>query len=230
METKFYIIECNKLKEIYSRIYNDEELQKRYREVEKYEEKNGGWAYHNFEHVKNVIAIVENILLGLNYSESIIYKAKIACLLHDAGATKGKENHAYKSYEFAKRYMSKNDIKFKDIDLVLEAIKIHSDGFETNNIIALSLILADKLDIKKTRISKEGRKIEGNRQYSHIEDIILQINKKTLKINFITDGNIDIDELNNYYFTKKVFKAIKSFSDKIDIDYIVYMDNKVWNG
>lgn len=39
MENKFDIIECNKLKEIYSRIYNDEELQERYREVEKYEEK-----------------------------------------------------------------------------------------------------------------------------------------------------------------------------------------------
>ena len=40
--------------------------------------------------------------------------------------------------------------------------------FTRKNLIALSLIFADKLDIKKSRISKEGKKIVGNRQYAHI--------------------------------------------------------------
>lgn len=217
------------LKAIYDKIYEDKEIIEIYKEVEEYERKNGGRAYHNFEHIKNVNTIVEKILIELNYDKNTIYEAKIACLLHDTGAVEGKENHAYKSYEFAKKYLEKSHIEFSNIDLVLEAIKIHSDGFETNNIIALTLILADKLDIKKTRISEEGKKVEGNRQYSHIEDIILQIEDGTLKINFITDGNIDLEELNNYYFTKKVFKAIKSFSDKLNMNYIVLLDNKVWN-
>src|SRR5690625_5962562 len=62
-------------------------------------------------------------------------------LFRSTGAAEGKENHAYKSYEFARKYLERNNIKFSNIDLVLEAIKIHSDGFETNNIIALALIL-----------------------------------------------------------------------------------------
>ena len=61
------------------------------------------------------------------------------------------------------------------MDLVLEAIRIHSDGFDTDNMIALALILADKLDVKKTRISDAGLQVIGNRQYAHMEDIYLKI-------------------------------------------------------
>ena len=43
-------------------------------------------------------------------------------------------------------------------------------------------------------------KVIGNRQYGHIIDIIIQIDSM-LAINFITDGNIILDEINEYYFT-----------------------------
>ena len=89
-------------------------------------------------------------------------------------------------------------------------------------------ILADKLDIKKTRISEEGLKIKGNRQYGHIEDIIIDIKNNELFINFITDGRIIIEEVNDYYFTHKVFKAIEAFSKKLDLEYYILMDNKEW--
>ena len=112
--------------------------------------------------------------------------------------------------------------------MVLEAIKIHSNGFETDNIIALVLILVDKLDVKKTRISEVGKRIIGNRQYSHIEDIKIDINDNILKIKFITDGNIDEKELKDYYFTKKIMKAINSFSDKLKLQNIVYLDDKIF--
>lgn len=216
------------IKSIYDTIYNDEEIREIYCEVEIVEERNKGWGYHNFEHVKNVTAIVERILRELNFEEDLIYKAKIACLFHDTGANKGKEGHAARSYEYAKDYFKNHNISFNDLDLVLEAIKIHGDGFDTTNVIALALILADKLDIKKSRISEEGKKIEGNRQYSHIEDIVLNISNKMLEINFITDGNMDLDEVNEFYFTKKVFKAIESFANKLELDYSILLDNKEW--
>ena len=38
----------------------------------------------------------------------------------------------------------------------------------------------------------------------HIEDIIIDINNGNLIIEFITDGNINMKEINEYYFTKKV--------------------------
>ena len=95
--------------------------------------------------------------------------------------------------------------------------------------IALSLILSDKLDVKKTRIPKAGRTAVGNRQFMHVEDILINIKDNCLYVNFITDNNLDIIELNEYYFTKKIFKSIDSFSKKLNLDYKVLMDSKEWN-
>lgn len=58
----------SKLEQIYHEIFYDEDILKIYKEIEKFENENKGWAYHNFEHVKNVIKIVESLLkdLGLD--------------------------------------------------------------------------------------------------------------------------------------------------------------------
>lgn len=219
---------CKEIKEIYNNILKDSEIIEQYRSVEIYEEKAGGWAFHNIEHVKNVSLIVESILKELGFDKEFIYKAKIACILHDTGAIKGKEGHAYRSYEYSRKYFESHNIVFEDMELVLEAIKIHSNGFDTDNIIALALIFADKLDIKKTRISEEGKKAIGNRQYYHINDIKLNLSNSLLYINFITDGNINMQEINEYYFTKKVFKAIQAFSNKLNLKYEILIDNEIW--
>jgi len=215
-------------KEIYDYLNSNDNILKIYTEIENKEIKDGRWAFHNLEHVKNVSKIAEKILIDLNFDEETIYKCKIACLLHDVGALQGKEEHAQRSFEYSRKFFEDKNWIFEDSESVLDAIKNHSSGFETNNIIALSIILADKLDIKKTRISESGKKIEGNRQYAHIEDIIINIQDDVLTINFITDGKMIMKEVNNYYFTEKVFKAIEAFSKKLNLKYYILMDNKPW--
>ena len=215
-------------KELYNLLKQDEKIQKIYKQIEENEIQDGGWAFHNYEHIKNVSKIAEEILKSLNFDEETIYSCKIACLLHDVGAIEGKDGHAERSYEYAKTLFEDNNYQFKDKDVVLDAIKIHSDGFGSDNIVALAIILADKLDIKKTRISEEGKKVIGNRQYQHIEDIVVNINDNKMAVNFITDGNLDLKETNEYYFTKKVFKAIKSFSNKLGLNYYILLDNNPW--
>lgn len=214
--------------EIYEYLNLNDNILKIYAEIEKMEIKDGGWAFHNFEHVKNVSKIAEKILTDLNFDEDTIYKCKIACILHDIGALEGKEEHAQRSFEYAKKMFEDKNWIFEDSENVLDAIKNHSSGFETNNILTLSIILADKLDIKKTRISEEGKKVEGNRQYQHIEDIIINIQDNVLNVNFITDGKMIMKEVNNYYFTKKVFKAVESFSKRLNLKYYILLDNKPW--
>ena len=216
------------VKEIYEYLNSNDNILKTYKEIENKEIKNGGWAFHNFEHVKNVSKIAEKILTDLNFDEETIYKCKIACLLHDVGALQGKEEHAQRSFEYTRKLFEDKNWIFEDSDSVIEAIKNHSSGFETNNIIALSIILADKLDIKKTRITELGKKIEGNRQYAHIEDIVINIQNGVLNINFITDGMMIMKEVNDYYFTGKVFKAIEAFSKKLNLKHYIFMDNKPW--
>lgn len=213
------------VKEVYEKLINDNEIIDIYNKIEEKEINNGGLAFHNYEHVKNVTDIAINLLNKLNYDDNTIYKSKIACLLHDVGALQGKEGHTDRSYEFAKKLFEDNNWDFLDKDKILDAIKNHSNGFDTDNILTLTIILADKLDIKSSRITEHGKEVIGNRQYGHIKDILIDIKNNILIINFITDNKLDIDEFNEYYFTKKVFKAIDSFSRKLELKYQVMIDN-----
>lgn len=217
------------INDLYNKLVMDKEILKIYNDIGILEDQEKGWAYHNFDHIMNVTNIAESLLKSLNYDNEFITKAKIACLFHDVGALEGKKDHAYRSYLFTKKYFEEKNINFDGTDLVLEAIKIHSDGFESDNVIALVLILSDKLDVKKTRIAKEGFNVVGNRQYSHVDDILINIDNNCLIVNFITDHNIDMNEVSEYYFTKKIFKAIESFSNKLNLKYKILMDNKEWN-
>jgi hypothetical protein len=216
------------IEELYKRISNDQAIIDIYDAIGKREDDTNDWAYHNNDHVKNVTTIVENILSSLNYDKEFIAKAKIACLLHDVGALEGKDGHQERSYLFAQKYFKENNIEFDGMEDVLDAIKNHSAGFDSDNIITLSLILSDKLDIKKSRIAKEGLNVPGNRQYSHIDDIKIDIQNNTFTVNFVTDGNMDVKEANEYYFTKKVFKAVMFFSKKLGLDYKIIRDEKEW--
>ncbi len=213
----------------FSKIMNDKVIIDIYNKISGFEDLDKGWAHHDLDHVKNVAKLVESLLIQLGYEESFIEEAKIAAILHDTGAIEGKKNHAMRSYNFAKKYISDNNIILKNEDLVLEAIRIHSDGFDSDNIIALTLILSDKLDIKYSRVAKEGYNVKGMKELQYIKDILVDIHNKNLKIQFICDENINKNELENFYFIKKVFKAIISFSSKMKLNPQVFFNHDEWN-
>ena len=213
----------------FNKIENDKEIIETYNKISEFEDLDKGWAHHNLAHVKNVAKLVESLLKQLGYEDSFIEEAKIAAILHDTGAIEGKKNHANRSYNFAKKYISDNNIILENEDLVLEAIKIHSDGFDSDNIIALTLILSDKLDIKYTRVAKEGYNVKGMRELQYIKDILVEINNKNLKIQFICDEKINKSELEDFYFIKKVFKTIIAFSSKMKLNTQVLFNDDEWN-
>lgn len=212
----------------FEQIVNDEKIIQQYNKICEFEDLDKGWAHHNLEHVKNVSKLVEVLLKKLNYDEDFIEEAKIAAILHDVGAVEGKNNHALRSYEFAKKYFDENNILLKNRELVLDAIKSHSDGFNSDNIMTLTLIISDKLDIKHTRVAKEGYNVKGMRQLQYIKDILVDIDNKNLEIKFICDDKININELEEFYFMIKVFRAIKTFSEKMNLTPKVFLNNCKW--
>ena len=217
------------MKNVYELIVNDKEILDIYNSIHDFEDNNdNAYAYHDFNHVLNVANLVEQILEMLEYDNDFIYSARIAAILHDTGALQGKDGHALRSYEFAKKYFEENNINFKNKDQVLEAIKNHSDGFDTDNIIALALILADKLDVKYTRVAKAGKMVIGNRQFCNIEDIKVNTENDMFVFDFKTNSKMNLKELNEYYFTKKIFKAIDSFCNKVNKKYKIKLNDKEW--
>ena len=210
---------------MYNKIINDKEIIEIYEKVNEFENNTDAWAHHDFTHVLNVAHIAEEVLTKLNYPKDIIEDTKVAALLHDTGAILGKKNHAERSYIFAKDYLMRNNIILEHHEEVLEAIRSHSDGFDTDNIIALALIFADKLDITKDRVAHYGINVEGMRQLIYINDIKIKIEDGKLNVYLEADQKIDIKELTEFYFIQKVLKSVQAFSEKLNLGFNVYLND-----
>ena len=131
------------------------------------------------------------------------------------------------AYEIAKKYLEENKIILKYHNEVLQAIRNHRNDFCSNNLILRALVLSDKLDITKERISKFGMDIIGMRQLQHIYDVVVDLQNDIFIVNFLTDENIDINELlEEYSFMKKVFLSIKAYANFINLDYMIKINNK----
>ena len=220
----------NSASAVYNFIYEDKRIRDIYKRIDELEENNHeAWGHHNFNHVVNVKDIVEEVLRMLGFDEEFIEEAKIAAIMHDVGAIQGKPDHARRSYIYAKNYFDENGIELKHKEQVLEAIRNHSDGFDSDNMMQLALILADKLDIKYTRPTKRGLEVPGNRQYGNIENISTAIEDNILKVQFKSNDKLDKKELEEFYFMRKVANAIKSFANRLNLEYKVYLNGKEWD-
>lgn len=213
---------------MYETMLKDNIITKLYNDISAFEDKDKGWAHHDLKHVTNVANMAESILEQLGYDKDYIDEAKVAALLHDMGCIQGKDNHPERSSVMAKKYLDDNSIRLKYEDEVISAIKNHSAGFEEDNIMTLCLIFCDKLDIKKSRVAKEGYNVIGMRQLQFIEDITISISNSNIEIDFVVDNAVDLKELEEFYFIEKVFKAIDSFSNKINRHSTVRINNKIW--
>jgi len=215
--------------EVFQKVLNDEEIIQIYNNISIRTNLEKDWAHHDLQHVKNVACFVELFLSQLGYDYQFIQEAKVAAILHDVGALEGKEGHTLRSYEYAKSYFDRKNIELKYKDMVLDAIRMHSDGFDTDNVMALTLILSDKLDIKYTRIAEGGYDVVGMRQIQYIKDIRINLQKDNINIDIVCDKNIDKKELEEYYFINKVFKAVIAFSKKMNLEPMVKFNNKNWD-
>lgn len=112
--------------------------------------------------------------------------------------------------------------------MVLDAIKNHSDGFETDNIITLAIIFADKIDLTKNRLNKLGYTIEGVRQMEHIKRVRVRVSGGRLFVQYIIDKKFNKEEFETFYFIPKLFKAISSFAKKAGLRPVVLLGDSEW--
>lgn len=185
------------------------------------------WATHDLTHALNVVKNCEKISRLLNLEETQIEEIKIAALLHDIGVGLiGKKNHAQRSCDWVNEYFKNESMTNEAKERILEAIKCH--GGDAQSLYGKILVLADKLDVNKERITSLGLCIVGNRQYANIREVDFEIKDNVFWVKFKAYENIDINELSAYYFTPKIFNAIKDFALQFDFEYKVFMNDKEW--
>lgn len=112
-----------------------------------------GYTEHSFAHVTRVAHTAEYILRTLGYSEREAELAKIAGHLHDIGNLVNRDDHAQSGAVMAFRILDKMGMAAGEIAQIVSAIGNHDEGTaEPVNPIAAALILADKTDVRRSRV------------------------------------------------------------------------------
>ena len=112
-----------------------------------------GYTEHSFAHVTKVAETAADILLTLGYSEREAELARIAGYLHDIGNVINRVDHAQSGAVMAFRILDNMGSDPEDTATIVTAIGNHdeSTAFPVNPI-AAALILADKTDVRYTRV------------------------------------------------------------------------------
>ena len=117
-----------------------------------------GYTEHSFAHVVKVADCASRILRMLGYSEREAALARMAGYLHDIGNVINRIDHAQSGAVMAFRILDKMGADPEDIATIITAIGNHdeSTAFPVNPV-AAALILADKTDVRRSRVRNPDR-------------------------------------------------------------------------
>ena len=112
-----------------------------------------GYTEHSFAHVTKVAETAAYILQTLGYSERETELARIAGYLHDIGNLVNRVDHSQSGAVMAFRILDNMNMPASEIAQIVSAIGNHDEGTGVAvNAIAAALIIADKSDVRRTRV------------------------------------------------------------------------------
>ena len=142
-----------------------------------------GFTEHSFGHVTKVAASAKYILETLGYSDHEVELAQIAAFLHDIGNLVNRRDHAYTGGVMAFRILDKLGFSAADTALVVSAIGNHDEtGGLPVNAVAAALILADKSDVRRSRVR-------------NVDEVAADIHDR---VNYsVTESSLSIDDMHS---------------------------------
>ena len=116
-----------------------------------------GFTEHSFAHVTRVAETAKYILETLGYSEHEVELARIAGFMHDIGNVVNRVDHSQSGAVMAFRILDKMGMHAKELATVVTAIGNHDEktAFPVNEV-AAALILADKTDVRRSRVRSKA--------------------------------------------------------------------------
>jgi len=115
-----------------------------------------GFTEHSFAHVTKVAEAAGDILTTLCHDEREVELAKIAGYLHDIGNVINRVEHAQSGAVMAFRILDQMGAEPEEIATIITAIGNHDEATAFPvNAVAAALILADKTDVRYTRVRNQ---------------------------------------------------------------------------
>ena len=154
-----------------------------------------GYTEHSFAHVTRVAEVAAELLLELGYSEKDAELARIAGFMHDIGNLVNREEHSQSGAVMAFRILDNMGMPPEDIAKVVTAIGNHDEGTGIPvSPLAAALILADKSDVRRTRVRNSDLKtfdIHDRVNYSVTSSsLVIEKHKSSVTLNILIDTAI----------------------------------------
>ena len=161
-----------------------------------------GYTEHSFAHVTLVAEQAGNILQTLGYSPREAELARIAGFLHDIGNLVNRIEHSQSGAVMAFRILDKLGFSSAEISTITTAIGNHDEGTGVPvNSIAAALILADKSDVRRTRVRNQDISafdIHDRVNYSVLSSA-LEINEERTVIKLALQIDTEISSVMDYF-------------------------------
>jgi len=112
-----------------------------------------GYTEHSFSHVLHVARTAGYILSTLGFEERTVELAKIAGYLHDIGNLVNRKDHSQSGAVMAWSILHDMGCDPGELATIVTAIGNHDEGTGVPvNAVAAALILADKADVRRSRV------------------------------------------------------------------------------
>ena len=112
-----------------------------------------GFTEHSFSHVIQVARMAGYILKTMGYDDRTVELAKIAGYLHDIGNLVNRKDHSQSGAVMAWSILNDLGCDAAEVATIVTAIGNHDEGTGVPvNAVAAALILADKADVRWTRV------------------------------------------------------------------------------
>ncbi len=117
-----------------------------------------GYTEHSFRHCRLVSNKCGEILENLGYPERTAELARIAGYLHDIGNAVNRSNHEQTGAVLAYDFLLRHGMACDEAIQIMMAIANHDEGVGVPvNAIAAALILSDKGDVHRSRVTNRDR-------------------------------------------------------------------------
>lgn len=189
-----------------------------------------GYTEHSFAHVGKVAHDARWILETMGYSDREAELAQIAGYLHDIGNVVNRIDHAQSGAVMAFRILDKMGADAEDIATIVTAIGNHDEktAFPVNPI-AAALILADKCDVRDTRVRNTDHitfDIHDRVNYS-VKQSKLLINGEKKEIELRLRIDTSICAVMDYFeiFLNRMILCKKA-AEKLDLKFILRINGQ----
>ena len=182
-----------------------------------------GFTDHSFGHVNKVAEYAAEILEAVGSDPHTVELAKIAGYLHDIGNLVNRVEHSQSGAVMAFRILDKMGMPATDIAKIVTAIGNHDEGTGVPvNEIAAALILADKSDVRRTRVRNKDFAtfdIHDRVNYSVVSSDI-ELDKENSVITLALQIDTEISSIMDYFeiFLGRMLMCRKA-ADKLALSF-----------